>query len=296
MASTAFSFIKNSFQNWAFPVCKTRFDPILWQKTIISSCFYSAPDSTKLAELILFYLDEDLKHALMGSALQNMYRKRNQQDIFKLKPLQIVRIRTESQHDQLAKTLMIWDKIADQELDKLKGEVQKVKRIDSALCDRIALLSNYHFLIELTKTSEYASYLKTVVINEQSKIEAVSYSAPDALSPKAHHIHCLLSAPWNQIEKQRSVKGAGSALIEHAALQSLKQQEIDPPDSLSHSLLKKAMVTLIPCGPAYSFYIHLFFVHRDNEKIGMVLTGESMVKFFERFGGRAECKRGAIEI
>jgi len=261
------------------------FDASRTKKAIMHYCFNDDRQGEKLAILILHYLGEDLKYALMGAPLQANYRGRNRWDTLKLKPLRIIYIRTEYQNTQLTKTLALWDQMADRELRKLEKLADK--RIDGALFDKIALWGNYHILIELTKTSEYASCLKTVVINEQSKIEGVSFSEADSLIPSARHIYCLLSAPWNQIKGQASVKGAGSALIEHAALQSLKQQEIDPPDRLSHSLLKEAMVILTPCGPTRSFYTHLFFVQAESQETRMVLSGENMVKFFNRFGGRA---------
>ena len=257
------------------------------EKLIISCCFSHDAQCTKLAILILLYLGEDLNYALTGAALQAKYRQKNQGDAFKSKPLRIVHIRTTQQHAQLTKTLKVWEQLVEVEHLRLKHIVEKTKYMDVDLFEKTAIWGDYYTILGLIRTNENACCIKTVVINEQSIVEGVSYSKPDPSFPSAYHIFYLLTAPWNLIKRQKSVTGACSALIEYVALQSLKQQGINPEDQLPSSLLKRAAVTLQTTGSARSFYTHLFFVKQPDPHRYLILTGENVLKFFERFGGRA---------
>jgi len=256
---------------------------------VIQSCFSDAAERTRLTHLILLYAGK-LELIFNRFALHESYFLNNQHDPFKSKPLQIVYIRTQIQEEFLNKVLSFWDKIVDKKIAQTKN---KRGRESNPVSQKHLFWLNYSSLIGLASSGALTHYQKIVVVGQNSRIEGVCYSQAHLA---VRHIRCMLTAPWNHIQEYKFVKGVGSAFIEHAALQSLKQQRIDPDAELMYCCLKRAIVQLNTIDTSFSFYTHLFFVKRADEGTEMILTGENIVKFFERFGGRAQCRRDSIAI
>ena len=262
---------------------------------IIQGCFHDTTESTLFSKLILLYVGEETQLAKKERSvfnrffLQENYRARHQQEPLKLKPLRVVYIRTPRDRRFLLKILSLWDKIILKQLDRLK-KTSAFETVSQKYFFWFLYSSHIgQALAEIESPSQ-----KALIVNEQNITEGVSYSTPDPACSSARYIECMLTAPWNHINEYRSVKGVGSALIELAAWQSLKQQNIHPDDELSVALLKKAIVTLNTTSISCSIYTHLFFVEVPNSDGNMILSGENVLNFFERFGGRAQCKHISI--
>jgi hypothetical protein len=260
---------------------------------LIQSCFQS-PQSALLTELILLYVGNDFQ--LDRFTLQTHYKERHRADPLKSKTLQVVYVRTEQQHEYVRKTLQNWHAIGLKQTSSLIQAAKMSASIDTDLLKNLNFWNAYTNLIYLANSAFYDDDFKTTLISSERRIEGISYSHPNTSMRSARQINCLLSAPWNHIEGRQAVKGVGIALIEHAALQSLKQQKIDPDGPLSPALLQKAAITLEATEFSRAFYTQLFFAQQKNADVEMILSKQNVVRFFERFGGRAVCQRDSIAI
>lgn len=224
-------------------------------------------------------------------AHQEIYRATNQNDPTKIKNLRIVLISQKMRPEMIQKLKDWHDESFKKIIDIYSMKDGKDK---TELLDKIELLDDCKTMANraITLLRHNPTVIVKVAEDDKGNPQAVSITQCEK---NACDIDCLVSSPFNiigTIHKEGDFRGAGTALIEDAIFQSLAAQSIDINQPIPTELLMRAEVTLDSFNTrSDSFYKNARFTEllgKSGRGRGpMILTGNNVVDFLNKFGGRA---------